>query len=60
MTAEPGPWRNERTPYLIGIMDANTYTEFGTFQVVEWTHAPLYAEGRRVRLNSVELVVKTQ
>lgn len=22
MTAEPGPWRNERTPYLPGIMDA--------------------------------------
>jgi phage terminase large subunit GpA-like protein len=22
VTAEPGPWRNERTPYLAGIMDA--------------------------------------
>lgn len=22
VTAEPGPWRNERTPYLVGIMDA--------------------------------------
>lgn len=22
MTAEPGPWRNERTPYLAGLMDA--------------------------------------
>ncbi len=45
---------------VIGIMDANTYSEFGDYQVVEWTHAPLYAEGRRVRLNSVELAVRTQ
>ncbi len=22
LTSEPGPWRNERTPYLVGIMDA--------------------------------------
>jgi phage terminase large subunit GpA-like protein len=22
VTVEPGPWRNERTPYLVGIMDA--------------------------------------
>jgi len=22
MTSEPGPWRNDRTPYLVGIMDA--------------------------------------
>ncbi|HVV70442.1 MAG TPA: terminase gpA endonuclease subunit, partial [Verrucomicrobiae bacterium] len=22
VSAEPGPWRNERTPYLVGIMDA--------------------------------------
>lgn len=32
MTAEPGPWRNERTPYLVGIMDATT--EPGVEQVV--------------------------
>jgi hypothetical protein len=45
---------------LIGIMDVNTYTEFNDFQVVEWTHAPIYAGGRRVRVNSVELTVKSQ
>ena len=22
LSAEPGPWRNSRTPYLVGIMDA--------------------------------------
>lgn len=32
MTAEPGPWRNERTPYLAGLMDATA--EPGVEQVV--------------------------
>lgn len=32
MTASPGPWKNERTPYLAGIMDA--VAETGIDQVV--------------------------
>lgn len=32
MTASPGPWKNERTPYLAGIMDATV--EDGVEQVV--------------------------
>jgi phage terminase large subunit GpA-like protein len=32
MTASPGPWKNERTPYLVGIMDAAA--EEGVEQVV--------------------------
>lgn len=32
MTAAPGPWKNERTPYLAGIMDA--VTEEGVEQVI--------------------------
>ena len=32
MTSEPGPWRNDRTPYLAGIMDA--ISEDGCEQVV--------------------------
>ena len=32
MTASPGPWKNERTPYLTGIMDA--VAEDGVEQVV--------------------------
>jgi phage terminase large subunit GpA-like protein len=31
-SAEPGPWRNERTPYLVGIMDATV--EPGVEEVV--------------------------
>lgn len=32
LTANPGPWKNERTPYLVGIMDA--ISEPGVEQVV--------------------------
>ncbi|MEM9111323.1 MAG: terminase gpA endonuclease subunit [Planctomycetota bacterium] len=32
MTASPGPWKNERTPYLVGLMDA--IAEEGVEQVV--------------------------
>lgn len=32
VAAEPGPWRNKRTPYLVGIMDS--ITEPGVEQVV--------------------------
>lgn len=32
VTAEPGPWRNERTPYLAGVMDA--VSEPGVEEVV--------------------------
>jgi len=32
MTASPGPWKNERTPYLVGVMDA--VAEDGVEQVV--------------------------
>lgn len=32
LTAEPGPWRNERTPYLVGVMDA--ISESGAEEIV--------------------------
>jgi hypothetical protein len=44
----------------IGILSDATYTEFGDVQRVEFTTQPLYAEGRRVALRSVDLLVKTQ
>ncbi len=34
-TAEPGPWKNERTPYLVGIMDAINEDGFETGVVIK-------------------------
>lgn len=45
---------------VLGIMDSATYEEYNDPQVVEWTHAPIYASARRVRVNSAELTLKTQ
>jgi len=44
----------------VGIMDSSVYQEFGEIQRVEFTCKPIYAEQRRVCLDSIDLVVKTQ
>ena len=46
VTAEPGPWRNERTPYLAGIMDA--IHEAGCEEVIVLKAAQVgFSEGLR-------------
>ena len=43
-SAEAGPWRNERTPYLVDIMDAFTDPKVNKLTVVavSYTHLDVY------------------
>ena len=43
----------------IGYLDADTYSEFGDLQRMEWTYQPVYAEGRRAFHSRLEVVLET-
>lgn len=46
----------DRVSGKLGILDANTFDEFGEAQRVSWSYQPVYAEGRLAVHNSLELM----
>lgn len=48
VTAEPGPWRNERTPYLVGIMDATVEPGIEEIVFVSGTQVGKSSAGQNV------------
>ena len=49
----------DSTSNKIGQLKFDTYDEFGTTQVMEWTYQPIYAEGIRAFHDRLELIVET-
>lgn len=45
----------DRVSGKIGVLDSNTYEEFGDPQVVSWTYQPVYAAGLRASHRSLRL-----
>lgn len=43
----------------IGIFDAETYSEYGDVQRMEWTYQPIYAENRMAVHRRLEIVMET-
>ncbi len=43
----------------IGVLDKNTYTEWGDTQRMSWVYQPIYADGVRSVHDSIEVVLKT-
>ena len=49
----------DATSNKIGSLDANTYTDFGATQRMEWTYQPIYAEQRQAFHRRLEVVLET-